>query len=94
MGCGDSGGRGSQKQETHLQTWSISAVANLQIIAVVKAISAPTENERTVMGMAEYIIEIANIVSIVFVTYGIFVLHKWKKVADKLDALMEEMKDD
>lgn len=44
--------------------------------------------------MAEYISEIANIVSIVFVTYGIFVLHKWKKVADKLDALMEEMKDD
>ena len=52
------------------------------------------ENERAVMGMAEYIKEIANIVSIVFVTYGIFVLHKWKKVADKLDALMEEMKDD
>ena len=44
--------------------------------------------------MAEYIKAIANIVSIVFVTYGIFVLHKWKKVADKLDALMEEMKDD
>lgn len=55
---------------------------------------AHTEYERTVMGMAEYIKEIANIVSIVFVTYGIFVLHKWKKVADKLDALMEEMKDD
>lgn len=44
--------------------------------------------------MTEYIKAIANIVSIVFVTYGIFVLHKWKKVADKLDALMEEMKDD
>ena len=44
--------------------------------------------------MAEYIMVIANIISIVFVTYGIFVLHKWKKVADKLDALMEEMKDD
>ena len=44
--------------------------------------------------MAEYIRVIANIVSIVFVTYSIFVLHKWKKVADKLDALMEEMKDD
>ena len=43
--------------------------------------------------MAEYIEEIANIVSIVFVTYGIFVLHKWKKVADKLNDLMEEMKD-
>ena len=42
--------------------------------------------------MAEYIMVIANIVSIVFVTYGIFVLHKWKNVADKLDALMEEMK--
>ena len=44
--------------------------------------------------MAEYIRVIANIVSIAFVTYGIFVLYKWKKVADKLDALMEEMKDD
>ena len=44
--------------------------------------------------MGEYISEIANIVSLVFVAYGIFVLHKWKKVADKLDALMEEMKDD
>ena len=44
--------------------------------------------------MAEYIKAIANIVSIVFVTYGIFVVHKWKKVVDKLDALMEETKDD
>ena len=44
--------------------------------------------------MAEYIRVITNIVSIVFVTYGIFVLYKWKKVTDKLDALMEEMKDD
>ena len=44
--------------------------------------------------MAEYISEIANIVSLVFVAYGIFVLRKWKKVADKLNALMEEMKDD
>ena len=59
-----------------------------------KMISAPAEKERTVTEMAEYIMAIANIVSIVFVTYGIFVLHKWKKVADKLDALMEEMKDD
>lgn len=40
--------------------------------------------------MADYIMGIANIVSIVFVTYGIFVLNKWKKVADKLDALIEE----
>ena len=55
--------------------------------------TVPEENERTVTGMAEYIRVIANIVSIVFVTYGIFVLYKWKKVADKLDALMEEMKD-
>ena len=47
-----------------------------------------------VTGMAECIREISNIVSIVFVTYGIFVLHKWKKVADKLDALMEETKDE
>ena len=37
--------------------------------------------------MAEYIRVIANIVSIVFVTYGIFVLRKWKKVADKLNDL-------
>lgn len=37
---------------------------------------------------------IANIISIVFVTYGIFVLHKWKKVADKLNDLMGETKDD
>ena len=44
--------------------------------------------------MDEYIRVILNIVSIAFVTYGIFVLHKWKKVADKLDALMEEPKDD
>ena len=44
--------------------------------------------------MAEYIRVIANIVSIVFVTYGIFVLYKWKKVADKLNDLMEETKDD
>ena len=44
--------------------------------------------------MAECISEITNIVSLVFVSYGIFVLHKWKKVTDKLNALMEEMKDD
>lgn len=44
--------------------------------------------------MDDYIREITNIVSIVFVAYGIFVLHKWEKVADKLNALMEEMKDD
>ena len=44
--------------------------------------------------MAEYIRAISNIGSILFVAYGIFVLHKWKKVADKLDALMEETKDD
>ena len=43
--------------------------------------------------MAEYIRVITNIVSIVFVTYGVFVLHKWKNVADKLDALIEETKD-
>lgn len=40
--------------------------------------------------MAEYIKAIANIVSIVFLTYGIFVLHKWKKVVDKLDALIAD----
>ena len=44
--------------------------------------------------MAKCISEIANVVSLVFVSYGIFVLRKWKKVADKLNALMEEMKDD
>ena len=54
----------------------------------------PKEKERTVTAMDEYIRVIANIVSIVFVTYGIFVLYKWKKVADKLIDLMEETKDD
>ena len=56
--------------------------------------NASGDNERTVTAMDEYIRVIANIVSIVFVTYGIFVLHKWKKVADKLNDLMEETKDD
>ena len=56
--------------------------------------TVPEENERTVTAMDEYIRVITNIVSIVFVTYGIFVLHKWKKVADKLNDLMEETKDD
>ena len=56
--------------------------------------TVPEEKERTATAMAEYIRVIANIVSIVFVTYGIFVLYKWKKVADKLNDLMEETKDD
>ena len=56
--------------------------------------TVPEENERKVTAMAEYIRVITNIVSIVFVTYGIFVLYKWKKVADKLNDLMEETKDD
>ena len=56
-------------------------------------ISAPTENERTVTGMDECIRVITNIVSIVFVFYGIFVLYKWEKVADKLNDLMEETND-
>ena len=43
--------------------------------------------------MAECISEIANIVSLVFVSYGIFVLYKWEKVADKLNDLMDETKD-
>lgn len=55
---------------------------------------ASTANRKEMQTMAEYIRGITNIVSIVFVTYGIFVLYKWKKVADKLDALMDEMKDD
>ena len=55
--------------------------------------TVPEENERSVSAMAEYIRVILNIVSIVFVTYGIFVLHKWKKVADKLDSIMEETQD-
>lgn len=58
-----------------------------------KMISAPTESERTVTGMDERIRVITNIVSIVFVSYGIFVLYKWEKVADKLNDLMEETKD-
>ena len=55
--------------------------------------SVTEANERTVTAMAEYIRVIANIISIVFVSYGIFVLYKWEKVADKLNDLMEETKD-
>ena len=40
--------RQEAKLETHFQTWSTSAVANLQNIAAVKAISAPTENGKDV----------------------------------------------
>ena len=54
-GSASIGNRLEAKPETHFWTWSISAVANLQIIAVVKAISAPTENGRAVIGMDEYI---------------------------------------
>ena len=54
-GSASIGNRLEAKPETHFWTWSISAVANLQIIAVVKAISVPTENGRKVIGMAEYI---------------------------------------
>ena len=43
--------------------------------------------------MLESIRLIVNIASIVFVSYGIFVLYKWKKVADELNALMEESKE-
>lgn len=42
--------------------------------------------------MIEYIRIITNIISIVFVAYGIYVLYKWKKVADKLNNLIEETK--
>ena len=49
------GSQQEAKPETHFRTWNISAVANLQIIAAVKAIFAATENERTVTAMAEYI---------------------------------------
>ena len=44
--------------------------------------------------MIGYIRIITNIISIVFVIYGIYVLYKWKKVADKLNSLIEETKDD
>ena len=54
-GSASIGNRLEAKPETHFWTWSISAVANLQIIAVVKAISAPTENGRKVIGMDDYI---------------------------------------
>lgn len=43
--------------------------------------------------MLESIRLIVNIASIVFVSYGIFVLYKWKKGADELNALMEELKE-
>ena len=49
------GSQQEAKPGTHFRTWNISEVANLQIIAAVKAIFAATENERTVTGMAEYI---------------------------------------
>ena len=54
-GSASIGNRLEAKPETHFWTWSISAVANLQIIAVVKAISAPTENGRKAIGMDDYI---------------------------------------
>ena len=54
-GSASIGNRLEAKPETHFWTWSISAVANLQIIAVVKAISALTENGRKVIGMDDYI---------------------------------------
>ena len=41
------------KPEIHFQTWSISEVANLQNIAAVKAISAPTENEKEALTMPD-----------------------------------------
>ena len=48
-GSASTGSRQGAKLETHLQTWSISAVANLQNITAVKAISAPTENGKVVL---------------------------------------------
>ena len=48
-GSASAGSRQEVRQETHFQTWSISAAANLQIITAVKAISAPTENGKKVM---------------------------------------------
>ena len=47
-GSANIGNRQEAKPEIHFQTWSISAVANLQNIAAVKAISAPTENGKKV----------------------------------------------
>ena len=47
-GSASTGNRQEAKLETHFQTWSTSAVANLQNIAAVKAISAPTENGKDV----------------------------------------------
>ena len=50
MWCGvrsaSTGSRQEVRPETHFQTWSISAAANLQIITAVKAISAPTERKK------------------------------------------------
>ena len=39
--------------------------------------------------MDEYIRVITNIVSIVFVTYGVFALHKWKKIADMASDVLQ-----
>ena len=44
-GSAKTGSRQEVRPETQFQTWSISAVANLQNIAAVRAISAPTEKE-------------------------------------------------
>ena len=54
-GSASTGSRQEVRPETHFQTWSISAAANLQNIAAVKVISAPTENGKKVLTMAEYI---------------------------------------
>ena len=48
-GSASIGSQQEAKLATHFQTWSISAVANLQNIAAVKAISAPTENRKKVL---------------------------------------------
>ena len=45
------GNRQEAKPETHFQTWSISAAANLQIITDVKAIFVPTETGKKVLTM-------------------------------------------
>ena len=45
-GSASIGSRQEVRPETQFQTWSISAAANLQNIAAVKAISAPTERKK------------------------------------------------
>ena len=75
VGSASTGSLRGAKPETHFQTWSISAVANLQIITVVKAISVPTENGKKVLTIAKLIYLLAWILAdwvIALIPFAIF----------------------